>query len=284
MNSEDQTKLKPCRESSPEDSFAFESYGVKIRIACSRISLLKEIERRIRMLFPPNCYKEIHSDEAVHKFSIRRNKSAEYVLYRGRKKITYGSDREIFLKFFDSTVRLTVAEFAEARIFIHAGVVAWKGKAIIIPGKSFQGKTTLVKELTKRGATYYSDEYAVLDADGYVHPFAKTLSVREIGGGYEQVEVSVESIGGKQGTEPVEVGMILLTGFKINADWQPQLISEGLGMLEMLSHTISARLNPKFSLKVLNNALKRAIIVKTERGEAAEFAAKVLRFFENRVF
>ena len=57
------------------------------------------------------------------------------------------------------------------RVFVHAGVVGWKGHAIVIPGRSRSGKTTLVAELVKAGAEYYSDEFAVLDAEGRVHPF-----------------------------------------------------------------------------------------------------------------
>ena len=64
-----------------------------------------------------------------------------------------------------------LAERARNRIFIHAGVVGWQGRAIVIPGRSFSGKSTLVAALLQAGATYYSDEFAVLDGRGYVHPF-----------------------------------------------------------------------------------------------------------------
>jgi hypothetical protein len=39
------------------------------------------------------------------------------------------------------------------------------------------GKTTLVKELVKAGATYYSDEYAVLGGDGRVSAFGALSSL-----------------------------------------------------------------------------------------------------------
>jgi hypothetical protein len=54
--------------------------------------------------------------------------------------------------------------------------------------------------------------------------------------------------------------------------------------MEMLSHTIPIRYNPKFSLKVLNKTANRAIIVKTKRGDARDFAKKLLNFFEERAF
>ena len=72
-----------------------------------------------------------------------------------------------------------VAEFSTPHLMMHAGVVAWKGKAIVLPGTSHAGKTTLVTALVEAGATYYSDEYAVLDAKGHVSPYARRLSLRD---------------------------------------------------------------------------------------------------------
>ncbi len=245
---------------------------------------MKEIDERISVIIPEGLYKKISYRNAVHSFSVRRNKTAEYVLFKGRKKITYGNDKENFLKYLDWQIRLTIAEFADSRVFVHAGVIAWKGKAIILPASSFQGKTTLVKELTKLGAKYYSDEYAVLDEEGFVHPFPKMLSIRGLTDKYQQTDYAVETFGGIKGVTPLPVGMVLLTEFEPGAEWQPKLLSEGLGIIELLSHTIPIRYNPKFSLKVLNKTVNRAIIVKTKRGEAERFAVKLLSFFENKAF
>ena len=38
-----------------------------------------------------------------------------------------------------------VAERAPDHLFVHAGVVGWEGGAIVMPGASFAGKTTLVQ-------------------------------------------------------------------------------------------------------------------------------------------
>ena len=265
-----------------ENYIAFESFGVKFKIHAARKELLDEIEARIGRILPEGFYKKIPPRRAVHTFSVRESQSFRYVLFKGRQKIEYGNEREIVLKYLDWQIRLTIAEFAVDRVFLHAGVVAWHGKAIIIPARSFQGKTTLVKELTKMGAEYYSDEYAVLDDEGFVHPFPKMLSVRGLKDEYRQTDFSVESFGGVKGIAPLPVGLILITEFEPGAQWQPQILSEGLGVMEMLSHTIPIRYNPKFSLKVLNKTVNRAIIVKTKRGEAKDFAVKLLSFFENK--
>jgi hypothetical protein len=269
-------------KNSQENYIAIESFGVKLKIYAARKDVLEEIRARLDRILPAGFYRKISPRRAVHSFSVRRSRAFEYVLFRGRRKIEYGNERELCLKYLDWQIRLTIAEFAVDRVFLHAGVVAWKGKAIIIPARSFQGKTTLVKELTKLGAQYYSDEYAVLDEQGFVHPFPKMLSIRGLEDEYRQIDYPVETLGGVKGIEPLPVGMVLLTEFESGAGWQPQILSDGLGVMEMLSHTIPIRYNPNFSLKVLNKTVNRAIIVKTKRGEAKDFAVKLLSFFENK--
>ncbi len=271
-------------KNSSQNYIAIESFGVRLRVHAGRTELLKEINERISGIIPDGLYKKIAPRRAVHSFSVRRNSLAEYVLFKGRQKITFGDDKENFLKFLDWQIRMTIAEFAVSRVFVHAGVVEWEGKAIILPAKSFGGKTTLVKELTKLGAKYYSDEYAVLDEDGFVHPFPKMISIRGLIDKYRQIDYPIETFGGIKGVVPVPVGMVLLTEFESGAEWHAQVLSEGMGMIELLSHTIPIRYNPKFSLKVLNKIVNRAIIVKTKRGEAEEFAVKVLSFFESKAF
>jgi hypothetical protein len=268
-------------KNSSENYVAIRSFGVKLSVYSARKELLAAVEERVGRILPAGFFEKIPPRWAVHRFSIRRNKSFEYVLFKGRKKITFGNDRENFLKYMDWQIRLTIAEFAVARVFLHAGVVAWKGRAIIIPAKSFQGKTTLVKILTSMGAEYYSDEYAVLDEDGFVHPFPKMLSIRGEIDEYRQTDYAVETFGGRLGNVPVPVAMVLITEYRPGGRFKPRILSPGEGVMEMLSHTIPIRYNPKFSLKVLNKTANRAIIVKTKRGEAKDFAKKLLSFFES---
>ena len=47
--------------------------------------------------------------------------------------------------------------------------------------------------LGRAGALYYSDEYAPLDGEGFVHPYPKPLSLRK-GGGH--IDHDVASLGG----------------------------------------------------------------------------------------
>ena len=49
------------------------------------------------------------------------------------------------LQAFEGQVRFDVARLAARWTFVHAGVVEWKGRAILIPGASYSGKSRLVK-------------------------------------------------------------------------------------------------------------------------------------------
>jgi hypothetical protein len=61
---------------------------------------------------------------------------------------------------------------------VHAGAVAGPTGAVLIAGRSGQGKSTLVLGLVRRGHELLSDELALLDRDGLVHPYPRAVHVR----------------------------------------------------------------------------------------------------------
>src|SRR5262249_36246454 len=107
-----------------------------------------------------------------------RSGKSRYAVYVNGALLMWSTTSEACLRTFEADVQLHVAEMAPERVFVHAGVVAYQGRGILLPGRSFAGKSTLVRELVQAGAQYYSDEYAVLDADGAVHPYPRPLSIR----------------------------------------------------------------------------------------------------------
>ena len=263
-------------------SFTFQSYGVVIEVIATESKHIDMILPRLVLALPKN-FEIIEKQDVEHRYLIDSSNAEILRLYLNDIEVTAGKSEKNFFNFFESQIRLRVAEYADSKVFLHAGVVAWKGKAIVIPASSFQGKTTLVKDLIKRGATYYSDEFAVIDVDGFVHPFPKTLSVREIEGDATQVEHSAESFGGKVAKTPCPVGMVLITEYEKDAIWNPVAISAGEAVFEILPHTLPIRLNPRFALYVLNKVVSRAIICKSVRGEVEKFSTKILDYFETNI-
>lgn len=64
--------------------------------------------------------------------------------------------------------------------YVHAGVVAVDGEALILPGLSRAGKSTLVLALLQQGADFLSDELLVFDpSDKTLLPFPRAVKVRD---------------------------------------------------------------------------------------------------------
>jgi hypothetical protein len=256
----------------------FESYGVRFKLGATTPELLKEAEQTARKALLDRV-RILETKEAEHSFGFTSDEAGTLYLFQNGDRISSDHLRSRFFKFFNSMLRIVVAEHAKDCVFIHAGVVAWRSRAIVIPANSFQGKTTLVAELVKNGAEYYSDEYAVLDENGMVHPFPRDLSVRD--SDFRERDVPVSELGGKTGCNPIRVGAVLLTEYAEKGEWKPEQLTLGQGIMEIIPHTIPRNYNTKFSLKVLNTAVSDAIILKSPRGDVGEFAIKFLSFFDN---
>ena len=260
------------------DGIAIRSYGVKVGIRVNDSSSLE----RIKKLLPPG-WKPATSPVVERLFSVffggvasKPNLRRYSLLYSGLERLVRTFDDEELYPTLESNLRIRIAEAAPRRLFVHAGAVGWKGQAIIIPGRSFSGKTTLVAELIRAGATYYSDEYAVLDSQGRVHPYLKPLSIRE-NGKQDQTDYSVEELGGKAGKKPLPVGIVVISDYKKGARWRPQELSAGRGALELLAHSISARNQPGVALSTLNKVASGATVLKSKRGEARQVVESILK-------
>jgi hypothetical protein len=197
------------------------------------------------------------------------------LLYEDHVRMARTTDLGVVRETLESRMRAFVAERARRRIFIHAGAVGWRGRAIIIPGYSFSGKSSLVAELVRAGATYYSDEFAILDERGRVHPFIKPLSLRAEGE-VRQEHFRVEELGGTLGVEPLPVGLVLITQYRRGAHWRPRRLTQGQGTLAMLEHVIAARRRPRQSLAALERVVAAAPVLAGRRGEAREIVERIL--------
>jgi hypothetical protein len=261
--------------------FDFESYGVHVRICGNDTELINDATKVARKSLLENLRK-IKGERIDQSFElIRSPKGGSFRMEQNGEYVTWGRSRRKFLKFFDSMIRVAVGEHAVDRVFLHSGVVGWKGKAILIPADSFKGKSTLVTELVRQGASYLSDEFAVLDENGLVYPFARDISRRSEQ--YVPFELTVKDLGGTVETVPRPVGFVLLTEYRARAVWRPKILSPGNGLMKILPFALSLNSRPEFSLKVLHNVSTRAIIASGTRGSAELFARTLLNFVDKHV-
>jgi len=208
-------------------------------------------------------------------FGLRRNGRSTHQLYEDHRLATESKDLDWVLETFERRLKTYLAETARRRTFVHAGAVGWQGKAILIPGRSFSGKTSLVSALVRAGATYYSDEYAVLDTHGLVHPYSAPLALRDKET-LKQKSYRADELGGCAGSKPLPVGLIVVSPYKAASCWRPRPLSAGEAVLELLANTIPARRMPEVVLPTLRRAVAHAVALKTFRGEAEETARLIL--------
>jgi hypothetical protein len=136
-----------------------------------------------------------------------------------------------------------VSVHARHVVFIHAGVVGMHDRVVIVPGRSHTGKTTLVAAAVRAGWHYYSDEFAVVDADGLIHPYPRPLGVRDESG--RTHPVPVREFGGTAATERARAAAIVSTRFVAGTTWSPRIVEGSAAALTIVDNAVRARLDPR---------------------------------------
>jgi hypothetical protein len=265
-----------------EFSFVFETYGVTVKIDSNDEAILNKVKAITKKSFLGRLeFIDNATDEEDYRFGLRACDDHRIQLFENGLFRSEDKREAVVLGFFTSYLRAVVAERANPWVFIHAGVVGRNGRAILVPGSSYSGKTTLVADLIRKGADYYSDEYAVLDESGLVHPYPRDLSIRVDGNRLEVKETKPTELAGSVGIVPLEVGLVVVTHYVPESKWSPERLTIGNGIKELVAHTISIRFNPLFGMKVLNAALENAIIIKGQRGDSAQVAENLLSILDD---
>jgi len=249
---------------------AFDAFGVELRVCANSPELLARAEP-----FLPPGWRPRPIREDQFPLAILEEKAALYGVWKGSTCISEGHGLEYSLTMLEGQIRGQVAIRAPERTFVHAGAIEHEGRAIIFPGHSFSGKTTLTEAFVRAGATYYSDEFAVLDNDGRVHPYAKPLSIRA-GDQAMQKDHPVESLNGVAGVDAIPLGALIVTYYRPGAEWAPRKLSAGEAALAVLSHTVTAQTRPGEAIRAISRAVENAVVLEGERGEARELATELL--------
>ena len=82
--------------------------------------------------------------------------------------------------------------------------------------------------------------------------------------------------GARAGTVPLEPGLIVATRYERGARWRPRRLSRGRAMMELLAHTLPARVRPADSLAAIERVTGPAVALKGPRGEARDLARALL--------
>jgi hypothetical protein len=255
-----------------EQSVGLISHGVPFRLFAEGGDLLRLMKR-----YAPHgsvTGKQLPDD--ARRFALRRTRrKSGYEVLANEESLADTEALDDALILLGGHMMIHVAEHAPEYVFLHAGVVAWEDRALLLPGASHAGKSTLVAELVRAGATYYSDEFALLDADGRVHPFTRDIRMRRPGAP-DQVPLPLRQLDGRAGTGPLRVTMVVFAEFAEGARWAPEAVTPGRAVLELLLHSTPVQRTPDRTIATLSAMMRSAKAWKSQRGEAAGVARSLL--------
>jgi hypothetical protein len=250
-----------------------ESFGTQVRVRSTDPSAVTELLRRI----PVDRLVEDPSGAQCVLSAVPEEDDC-FGVYLGEERFAQPQGLDEIAAALESSVNLFVAEHAPDRVFLHSGCVAWEGRGILVPGRSFSGKSTLVAAFLEAGATYYSDEYAVLDERGLVYPFPRLLSIRRRDGALPD-KVSHEAYSAEVGEAPVEVACVVHTTFddeRAGRPWRPRRLTPGRMTLALLDNAVPARNRPDATLRAIRRVAERALGFAGARGESETVVRYVL--------
>jgi hypothetical protein len=245
------------------DGFSFTMHGVRVGVRVNKSEVLENLIELLPDGWKPANYKIVEQlySLKIGGVSVRPNIRQFNLLYGNLYTLSRTLELDKVFGAFQRDLHHSIAFLAKHKVFVRAGVVGWQGRAILIVGKDESGKTKLVKELLKAGASYYSDEYAMLDSRGRVHPYVGLMNEFE---------------GAQIGKKPLPVSKILMTGYKAESRFRPRRLSAGQAALELLPHIAATRRMPQTTLTFLQKAVSQAQSFKGIRGEAHEAAEYLL--------
>lgn len=190
-------------------------------------------------------------------------------------------DVKLAAQALESRIHQHVAAATDQVVFIHAGVVCWNHQAILIPGPSHSGKSTLVAALIEAGMAYYSDEYAVIDFEGRVHAFPRKLRLR--------LDVLVNAVaepaidlGLSQGLDPLLVSWVFNVRHIPGGTWKASALAPGQTLLAVLANSVAVRRQSEVTVRTLTRAVSSAMGFHGERGDAVIAAQEIYRLMETR--
>jgi len=181
----------------------------------------------------------------------------------------------------ESELGLFAAERLDRLVAVHAALAVVDGRAIVLPGRSFAGKTTLGVALAAAGAVLASDEYTLVDpTDGLVIGWPRPARIRLGDGGSRREPVAAA-------IPPTPVALVALLRYDANVSTEHTgedgtegpvritPISRADAVVSILDETVCARSRPDEALDAAIR-LSAAEVVTGTRGDAEQAAVWLL--------
>jgi hypothetical protein len=245
-------------------AFEVQAFGCQIRVETSCVEAYEALQRYIFPPFPRTHDAATSADIAVQVEHV----DGRFLLLANGAEI---SASESLINLAPALIRVVDdAVIRNLRSFraVHAGTVLCGHQALLLPGATHAGKSSIVAELLRRGAKYFSDEYALIDPDGFVHAYPRPLLLRN--GKPEQIPVLPEELNSSFGVGPVPIGWILSFEYQPSYLWDVEKIPQGEGLMLLLRNTPHALEDSPNMMDVFLKAVARAECFVGRRGDAEE--------------
>jgi 2OG-Fe(II) oxygenase superfamily len=252
------------------------SYGVRVGIVDAAEAGIGE---RLRRVLPPTVQAEGAGipdvTYSVQPAGTRGPGEPTYDIVCGAGVRLQDRTADEVVEWLRTEIDAAVAIRSRTALFIHAGVVGWRGRAIVVPGRSMTGKSTLVASLVRHGATYYSDEFAVLADDGRVHPYARPPVLRD------RPLSSLGAFSDSIALAPLPVSLIVSTPYAAAARWAPEVVRGARAVLPIIDNTLLARVEPERMLSISARLAPTVVTLQGIRPDAEVAAPRILEYLDD---
>lgn len=176
----------------------------------------------------------------------------------------------------ESDLALFAADHLVGRVAVHAALVTWRDRTILLPGPSLAGKSTLALALSDQGATVWTDEYALVDpASGRAVGWPRPVRRRRADGGIDRVVPPVPAGADRSMARAIDlVALLRFDPAGGGPSWTPLEAADVVQHL--LANSVSARRHPSEALDAALAVARSAVAVEGARGDAAEAAEALL--------
>ncbi|HEX4137602.1 MAG TPA: glycosyltransferase [Bryobacteraceae bacterium] len=246
-----------------ENSISFKTFGVSMTIDVNDPTLTG----RLSDCLPPeaeDAEQTAHPAEAESRYSLMFD-PPNYRFSAGTRRVIESADLELVLKVVRAAFQHDVAVEAKSWLFVKAAVVGWRKQAILLLGDRMSGAAALVAELVCAGAEFYSDTYAVFDAQGRILPYARPL------------ELAGESLAlGAADRAPLRMGLVALARFRPGSRNRPQQLTTGKGLQALLANGVFAEGRAERAVPLLGRISRGVPMLRITHGDAGKAARALL--------
>jgi hypothetical protein len=223
-----------------KEKVSFVFHSIRMDVIFDQSQLCEELKELFK--FFPSTDNKFTCTNITYCVSTLRNDSLqqEYIVFEVGNLIFKTNSIAMLCNYLGNRMIELIVKELHGFLFLHAGVVLKNNEAIILPGSSGIGKSTLVMGLLERGFKFLSDELAVIDRiTGKVFLFPRNLNIKM--GNKKLLYVDINRFLPDPLLEPYPIKWVIFPVFA--PDQIPNLISISKSecIVKLTSNSISCR-------------------------------------------